>query len=466
MTATDERGTHLPAPGDPAYEAATQVFNLSAPARPAAALTALTVEDVRAAVRAARSRGLSVRVHATGHAAPTARPMDSAVLIRTRLTGGVTVDADARVARVPAGTLWGEVVEAAAAHGLAAPHGTAPNVGAVGYLLRGGVSFYGRRTGVAANSVRAIELVTADGESRRVDAASDPELFWALRGGGGGFGVVTAVEVELFPASVVVTGAAFWQAPHHARVLSRWLEWTRRAPREAATSMRVMNLPPLPEIPPELTSGPVLCVAGAVLGTDGDDPATAERQADELLAPLRAVGDPVFDTWHTGPPSDVLDTHMDPAEPFAILGDHMLLSDLGEEGAERFLRLAGEGSNSPLVAAELRQLGGALAEPDPAGGALSRIEAPYAFMAAGVCDGDPATDEAILGHCAALRAALAPWDTGRTAPTFVEKRDRPQGHLSAEQIVRLDRIRERVDPTGLFRGDISPNASALASALP
>ncbi|MFD4660029.1 FAD-binding oxidoreductase [Kitasatospora sp. NPDC058444] len=446
-------------PGERAFAAATAVFNLAAPVRPAAAVTVRTAEQVQAALRHAQRAGRWVRVHTTGHASGSARPMDGSLLIRTEPAGPVVVDPVARTARVLAGTRWGEVVEAAAKYGLAAPHGTSPTVGVVGFLLRGGISFYGRRTGLAVNSVRAIELVTPDGEFRRVSATADPELFWALRGGGGGLGVVTAIEIALFPAARVVTGAAFWPAAHGPELLSRWLSWTRDAPEAVTTAFRVMNLPAVPEIPPALTGGPVVCLAGVVLSPTEDGLATAERQAADLLGRFRAVAEPVLDTWETATPPAVVRTHMDPADPVPVVGDHLLLSDLGADGAEAFLRVLGEGSGSPLVNAELRQLGGAIAVPDPDGGALSHLDAAFAFTAGGLAF-DPATTAAARAHCAEVRSALTPWDTGRTAPTLVERLEQPQGHLSAADVERVDRVRHRVDPAGWQRHDVPPGASA------
>jgi FAD/FMN-containing dehydrogenase len=459
MSTIGRRDIGLAAPGDPAYEAATSVFNLAAPARPAAAVTARTVDQIRSAVRHAAAEGMPVRVHTTGHAAAAARPMDGALLVRPLLEGGVRVDARARVARVPAGTRWGAVVEAAAAHGLTAPHGSSPTVGVVGYLLGGGLSLYGRRVGLAANAVRAVELVTADGRLRRADAREDPQLLWALRGGGGGFGVVTAVEIGLFPAATVITGAAYWPAAHAERLLARWRAWAADAPREVTTSLRIMNLPGSPDLPPELTAGPLLSVDGAVLAAAGDV-AAARRHADDLLGPLRAVAEPVLDTWAPAGPAAVLHAHLDSAEPVPFHGDHMLLDEIGDDGAAEFLRTLGEGSGSPLVVAGLRQLGGAYAEPHPQGGVLDHVRARYAYMGSGAPFG-PVTAQDLKAHCAKVRAALRPWDTGRTVPSVVESAEQPQRHLDDDQVRAVDRVRARVDPDGLFRGDVSPNATAL-----
>ncbi|WP_326959180.1 FAD-dependent oxidoreductase [Amycolatopsis sp. NBC_01286] len=447
-------------PHEPGFAEATQVFNLAAVPEPAAALTAHTIDDIRAALRYAEATGAPVRILATGHTAGAQRPMAGAVLVKTALRGEVEIDAAARVARVPAGTRWGAVVEAAAPHGLTAPHGSSPTVGVVGYSLGGGMSAYGRRFGLAANSVRAIELVTADGELRRVDAGTDAELFRALRGGGGGFGVVTAIEIALFPASSVHTGAAFWPAKHAAELLAAWRAWTLTAPDEVTTSLRVLNLPPLPDVPPVLAGGPVLCLDGAVLSTDDDHEATARRHTAELLDPLRAIAEPVMDTWHRAEPAAVLAAHMDPTDPVPVVGEHMLLGELDDGGEAAFLRVLGEGSGSPLVAAGLRQLGGAYSRPDPAGGVLNHLDARFSYAGSGVPMG-PVTVEALRKHAAVVRAALSKWDTGRTVPSFVEHVEQPQGHLSPEQIAEVDAVRERVDPAGRFRGDIAPNATAL-----
>jgi FAD/FMN-containing dehydrogenase len=452
-------GTVVALPGQAEFEAATAVFNLAAPAEPAAAVTAATVGQVSAAIRHAVAGNLPVRMLTTGHASGAVRPMGGALLIRTRLGGGVEIDVARRRARIPAGTRWGAVVEAASPHGLTAAHGSSASVGVVGYLLGGGMSFYGRKFGLAANSVRAVELVTADGEPRRVDASSDPELFWALRGGGGGFGVVTAVEIDLFPATEVVTGAAYWPAEHAERLLSIWRQWTLDAPRAVTTSLRVMNLPPAPNVPAELATGTTLCVDGAVLCDDGD-PESALRLAEDLLGPLRAVADPVLDTWELTKASAVLRAHMDPDRPMPVLGDHLLLGELGDEGAAKFLEVLGEGSGSPLIAAGLRQLGGAYAEPAAGGGALDHFGARYSYAGSGVPMGGVTAAE-LRSHCAKVRTALQPWDTGRTAPSFVEDFGQPQGHLDPARVAAVDRVRLRVDPHGRFREDIAPNATAL-----
>jgi FAD/FMN-containing dehydrogenase len=460
MTTAGELSVGLALPGEPQYDAAAAVFNLAAPAHPEAAIIATDVEQVRAAIRHAAERQLPVRVHTTGHASGATRPVTDGLLIRTELTEAeqVRIDPERRMARIPAGTRWGTVVRAAAPHQLAVPHGSSPTVGAVGYLLRGGLSFYGRKVGLAVNRIRAIEVVTADGELRRVDANHDPELFWALRGGGGGFGVVTAVEIELFPAAAVVTGAAYWPATHAERLLSIWRRWTLDAPAEATTSIRLMNMPVHPAVPEALSAGTMFCVDGAVVAGDGGEAGLREH-VDDLLGPLRAVAEPVLDSWHQTTPEAVLEAHMDPVDPVPIVGDHMLLGDIGDEGAAEFLRLTGEGSGSPLIVAGLRQLGGAYATAPLGAGAFARTGARYSYAASAV-PFPPLTEGSIRDYLGRVREALAPWDTGQTIPSFVEHFDQPQGHLTPNQVAAADKVRNRVDPDGLFRGDVAPGASS------
>lgn len=455
MTTLDDSVTGVGRPGEPAFQAATRTFNLAAEPAPAAAVTAYSLADVRSAIRHASAERLSVRVHTTGHAAATFGPMSDALLIRTALRGDVEVDTAARTARVPAGAVWGDVVAATSPHGLVAAHGTSSTVGVVGYLLRGGVSFYGRELGLAPNTIRAIELVVADGSHLRVDAGHDPELFWALRGGGGGFGVVTAVEIALSEVPAVVTGAAFWPFALAAELVPVWRRWTVDAPTCVSTSLRVLNLPPLPGVPEVLTSGPMICLDGVVASRTADLTA-AGAVAETLLAPLRAIADPVHDTWHEGGPADVPRTHMDPPNPVKGTGDHLLLHELDDDGIATFLGVTGP--ESPLLAAELRQLGGRLGEPDPDGGVLNHVNGRFMYQ----CVGSAMTPEATTAgrqRAAVIRNALTPWDTGRTIPSFVGSHQQPQRHLTRDQITAVDRIRARVDPGGLFAGDITPNAT-------
>jgi FAD/FMN-containing dehydrogenase len=430
----------------PDYADLCAVFALRTPPSPNRVSRAHSVEEVQDAVRYATAEGLRVAAFATGHASGRLGRLDDALLLRTAIAEPVTVDAEARTARIPAGARWGDVGVQASPQGLMALHGSSPTVGAIGYLINGGLSFAGRLHGVAANSVLRFQLVGADGEVRWVDADHEPNLFWALRGGGSGVGVVTAAEVRLFPAAAAYTGIRFWPARDAGAALRRWRDWAADAPAAATTTARIMNLPPLPFVPPQLTHGPVLAIDGAVIAESQEDGPRAQAIGEDLLALFGDLGDPLLDTWHLGPAADIAHTHMDPAEPTPAWTGHDLLSGLPDDAIDALVDLGHR--ETPLLSTELRQLGAAFAEPAEPGGVFDRVSEPFLLQALAITPAPPVL-EAALAHHAALREQLGGIVTGRCAPTFLDSNDgRPS--VGDEARARLDRIRAAADPRGRF----------------
>src|SRR6476661_717268 len=231
-------------PHEPGWNEARLAWNLAVDQQPAAVALPESAEDVAAVVRWARSRGLRVAPQGTGHNAAAMGSLAHTVLVKTERMRGVEIDAERRIARVEAGVVWEEVTHAAAEHGLAALAGSSPDVGVVGYTLGGGLSWLGRRYGLASSNVLAVEIVTADGSIRRIDAESDPDLFWAVRGGGGSFGAVTAIEFALFPVAEVYAGVMLWPIERASEILHAWREWTAEMPDEMTTVGRLLQLPP------------------------------------------------------------------------------------------------------------------------------------------------------------------------------------------------------------------------------
>ena len=234
---------------DASWDGARQAYNLAVDQRPQLVALPADADDVARVVSFARERGLRVAPQRTGHNAEPLGPLDGIVLVNTKLMQGVEIDADARTCRVAAGAIWSDVVPDASDLGLAALHGSSPNVSIAGYTLGGGLGFYARKLGLATNSVRAIELVNADGDLVRADADNEEELFWALRGGGGNFGVVTALEFDLFPIERIYAGALFFDFERSAEALHAWREWIETVPDEVTSVGRMMQFPPLPELP-------------------------------------------------------------------------------------------------------------------------------------------------------------------------------------------------------------------------
>jgi FAD/FMN-containing dehydrogenase len=313
--------------GDPDYDRARQAGNLALDQRPAAVIWPESAADVAAAVGHAAGRGLRIAPQGTGHGAAPLGPLDGTILLRTERMRGIRIDPRARIARTEAGVAWLDIVEAAARHGLAALAGSSPDTGVTGYTLGGGISFLGRTFGLAANSVTAIEVVTADGHLVRADHEYQPDLFWALRGGGGSFGVVTALEFRLFPVTEAYAGALWYPIERGSEVLHAWARLTRGAPDELTTVGRFLRLPPLPSIPAEIRGREFVLVEGYHVG----DPA----RADGLLAPLRALG-PVNDTITTVPmPADVPELHRDTAPRRAVLDRTGLPPAAPDQGRRR-----------------------------------------------------------------------------------------------------------------------------------
>jgi FAD/FMN-containing dehydrogenase len=352
----------------------------------------------------------------------------------------VTVDPERRVASVVGGTQWGDVVAAAAPHGLAALHGSAPDVAVAGYVLGGGLSFYARKHGLASNSVRAVDIVTADGSLLRADADTNPDLFWAVRGGGGNFGVVVRIELDLIPMADPTAGMLLWDREHAPEVVRAWVQWTRDLPDSVTTSMRVMSFPPLPELPPFLSGRQIVVIDGAILEE-------AERAA-ELLAPLRALT-PEMDTFAPLPVTGVTEIHMDPPDPSPAVSDHAVLSDVDDTTIEALLQLVGPGTSTPLLMAELRHLGAALAQPTDDGGAVSCLPGDYLLFCVAMA---PTPEMATVGLAAANQVvtALERWSTGTRALNFTDVAGQCETGYDAAAWSRLREVRRAVDPQGLF----------------
>ena len=429
-------------PSDPAWDTARQAWNLTADQNPEAVAFAESADDVRTVVNFARERGLKVAAQGTGHAATALGPLEGAVLLRTMRMGRVEVDPAARSARVEAGALWGDLGVAAGKHGLSGLSGSSPDVGVVGYSLGGGIGWLSRRHGLASNSITAIELVTAAGDLVRADRETEADLFWALRGGGGSFGVVTALELELFETPAIYAGSIMWAAERGAEVFDAYRTLAAQLPPEFTSGVRLLSLPPIPEVPEPLRGRALVDVTGAFLG--------AEEQGRELLAPLRELGDPVIDTYAMVEPAALSHIYGDPEQPTPGMTHQTMLRELAPETAEVIVENAGPGSGSPLLMVALRHLGGALAAAPEGAGALDRLDAEYAMYGVGLPMA-PGMAAAIDAHLDRVVDAVEPWSTGRDYLNLAERTSDASGAFAPETYARLREIRAQVDPAGMFR---------------
>ena len=432
--------TILSFPGDAGYDDARRAWNLAIDQRPAAVAMPESVDDVVAAVDYARTVGLRVAVQGTGHGARHDL-LDGTLLINTARMTGVAVDAEARVARVAAGTIWIDVVDAAVEHGLTALHGSAPDVGVVGYSLGGGIGWLARKHGLSASSVLSAEVVTADGEVVRADPETNPDLFWALKGGGGSFGVVTELEIALYPVAEAFAGWLVWPMDRAAEVLGAWAAWTRQVPEEVTSVGRMLQLPPIPEMPPALRGRQVVVVEATYLGD--------EESGRALLQPLLDL-EPEIDTFAVVPARALTDLHQDPPTAVPAVGDGWMLDAFDGSAAEALVDVAAMDGTSPLLSVEVRHLDGALGRPDSNGGVLSHFEAPYVMYSVGVPMG-PVTKDAIDAGVGDIRNALQPWLSQGTYFNFADT-DVESSSLYPDGVFgRLAEVRAEVDPDGLFR---------------
>ena len=274
-------------PGQAGYDQARRTWNLAVDTRPAVVVDAGSAADVAQAVRYARAHGMRIAPQGTGHGAEPLEPLHGAMLLRTTRMRQVRIDPATCTARAEAGATWADVTVPAGQHGLAALAGSSPDVGVAGYTLGGGLGWLARRYGLAANSVTAAELVTPGGDLVRADAGHESDLFWAVRGGGG-VGVVTALEMRLYPVGELYAGDLFFPIQRAAEVLHAWRDWTATVPDEVTSLAHLLRFPPLPEIPAPLRGRAFAVVEAAYLGDAG--------AGAELTGPLRRLG-PERDTF-------------------------------------------------------------------------------------------------------------------------------------------------------------------------
>jgi hypothetical protein len=423
-------------PSDADWDQVRLGWNLAADQRPSAVALVESAAEAAAVVRFAAENDLRVAAQGTGHGALAMDPLDDTILLKTERMRGIEVDPGSRTARVEAGVLSVELAGAAGEHGLCFLPGSSPDVGVVGYTLGGGMSWFVRREGFACNHVRAIELVTADGEQRTVDGDNDPDLFWALRGGGGSYAVVTALHVELLPFDQVYGGALVFPAEVGTDAVRAYRDWAAGAPEDITTVVRFITPPPVPDVPEPIRGKPLLTIDGAFVGS--------EEEGASLIAPLRELGEPIMDTFAQMPTPGLSHIHMDPEHPVPGVGHHALVGELTDEAIEAFAA-GGPNAGAPLLLAELRQLGGAVAREPENAGALAKIDAGFVMFAVGMLMAPEMRDpiEAALDN---LTEALSPWGADGGYFNFADRPCDIDAILPPDVCRRLKDVKHRYDP--------------------
>jgi FAD/FMN-containing dehydrogenase len=430
-------------PADSDWDQARQAWNLAADQNPAAVAFAESGEDILAAVRFAAENGLRVSGQATGHGAVALGSLEDAILIKTERMRGIEVDPETKMARVEAGVLSVELAEAAQQHGLSGLPGSSPDVGVAGYHLGGGLSWFGREYGFACNRVRAIELVTADGEARTVDAENEPDLFWALRGGGGDYALVSALHIELVPVAEAYGGIMIFPAAVGADAVRTWRDWAATVGENVTSVVRFLRPPDIPDVPEPLRGTPLLTIDGACIGS--------REEGEAAFAPLLEIGEPMMNSFDQVQPAALCRIHMDPEQPVPGLGHHRVLRELPDEAIEAFASMSNADSGTPLLLTEIRQMGGALARPAENGGALSHLDAQFAMFGIGM-PMTPELGEAIEAHHDRLHEAMEPWAADGGYFNFAERPCDADAILPPEVCARLSEVKRQYDPDARILG--------------
>ncbi len=429
-------------PGDEGYDAERAGWNTIVQHRPAVIVVAVGADDVAAAVRYAAAEGLPVAVQATGHGPSV--PADGAVLVSTRRMTDLEIDPATATARISAGVLGRQLIDAAMPHGLAPLVGTSTEIGMVGYLTSGGLPVLGRAYGFAADHVRAIEVVTADGQVRRATADEHPDLFWAVRGGKGNFGIVTTIETGLVPQPRLYGGGLLFPGAAAREIVRSWVAWTAGQPDEMSSSLAPRRFPDLPAVPEPMRGELLIHVRIAYTGS--------AEEGEHLVQPLRALG-PLIDSIAETPYDRIGEINNNPTEPAPARERGTLLRALDEEAIERLVALAGPDVDLPPGLVESHHLGGALGRAPAIPNAVGNRDA--AFSLHPVMIAPPGQVEQVDRLQQALSDGLTSWDTGATLANFLSSADshpdRVRAAYRASDYQRLAAIKATYDPRNLFR---------------
>ncbi|NQX26419.1 FAD-dependent oxidoreductase [Microbacteriaceae bacterium VKM Ac-2854] len=432
--------------GDPGLTEAATGFNLAVHNDPEAVVVAADVADVVATVRFAAANGLRVHVQSTGHGAHA--DIRSGVLLITSALDELSIDADSRLATIGAGVRWGAVVAAGHPLGLVPDCGSSAVVGCVGYVLGGGLGPLSRTLGFGSDWVRSFRVVTGSGELVTASAAENPELFWALRGGKTGLGVVVSMQYELAAVDTVFGGSLMFAAEDAEATLRLWLRWAPSAPDSVTSSVALMRFPPLDVVPEPLRGRTVLSLRFAYIG---EHTAALEAEGRALLAPLLAGAQPFLGAVEVMPTSALASIHNDPEGATPAWSTGTLLAECTDETADALLAVIGVGRDVPVIGVELRRLGGAIARAPESGDAVGGRSAAFALTIIGVPD--PALFAEVLpGVGTTILTAVAPWtaDEGNANFSSALPSPPPRPTTPVASAARLAAARARYDPIGIL----------------
>jgi FAD/FMN-containing dehydrogenase len=426
----------LVGPGDAGYDEVRAVHNGLVDKRPGLIARCHTVADVRDTVNLGRERGLEISVRGGGHNVAGRAVTDGGLMIDLSLMRGVAVDPNRRRARAQGGVTWNEYNRATGVYGQATTGGVVSTTGVAGLTLGGGLGWLMGQHGLAIDNLCQVELVTADGEVRLVDAESDPDLFWALRGGGGNFGVAASFEFETHPLDMVLGGLLAHPLAAAGDVIDMYRQFTKGLPDEATVFCGLVHAPDGSGT--KLCALP-LCHSGAL------------GQAEADLAPLRRFGPPMLDLVEPMP-YPVVNTMLDDGFPKGALNywRSAFFTELSDAAVQTMVD-AFEATPSIMTGMVIEHFHGAVCRVDPAATAYPFREPGYNLVLAGQWS-DPADTEANLRWIRDTFAALEPYTAPRVYVNYLADDESARvANAYGPNLDRLVEIKRRFDPDNLFR---------------
>jgi FAD/FMN-containing dehydrogenase len=449
-------GGELLGSGSPRYDEARSVFNAMIDRRPAVIARCHGVSDVIAALRFARERGLPLAIRGGGHSVAGHAVCDGGVVLDLSPMKGVRVDPDARTAWAQAGLNWGELDRETQAFGLAVTGGRVPDTGVAGLTLAGGSGWIERKHGYTCDNLRSVELVTADGRFLVADRERNPELFWALRGGGGNFGVVTAFELDLHEVGPMIYGGMLlYPAERAVELMKAYRDFMAGAPDEVGGACAVLCAPPEDFVQEPARGKPVFGVIASYVGPVED--------GERAFAPLREWG-PVLEMCGAIPYAQGLQRLIEPGNPpgrrqYWKAG---FVQELADDAVETFVSHAMDVA-SPMTASILLPHGGAVARVPESETVLGNRDAGWNFHILSQWE-DAADDERQIGWTRAFDAAMRPHSLQGVYANFVSEPPENvlEASFGAEKHARLRRVKAEYDPENVFRlnVDIRPGGSS------
>jgi FAD/FMN-containing dehydrogenase len=438
-------------PSDPAY-ADKPIYNAMHRHRPALIVRCTGTADVADAVKFARSHGLLLAVRGGGHSVAGHSSCDDGMVIDLTRMRGVEVDPDARIARVQGGALWGDLDRETQAYGLIVPGGVVSETGVAGLTLGGGEGWVRRKYGLTIDSLLSARVVCADGSVRTASPTAEPDLFWALRGGGGNFGIVTSFEFRTHPHGPIVAFAGvFYPVADAAKILPRWRDYCVDTPDEVTSVALAITMPAAPTLPPPIHNQPCLVIGGVYVG--------AAEEGMKVMQPLRELGTPLADISQPMPFS-MVQTAFDALFPMGKLQSYWKAQNLADlpDKATEIIAVRANQRPSPLTLVVTFQMGGAINRVGATDTAYAERSARWMSSIDGNWE-NPADDAANIAWVRESFRQIAPYSTGTTYTNFTGQADEAAGSLTATaygvNMERLRRIKARYDPDNLFR--LNPN---------